>query len=183
MTHWRRLQGALGACLERGRRLCLQRYEKPLFSDADYRLALQKLAATHPHAPLRPQQEAAFAALFAWRDRHARELNTVPRALLPSFLLLQLAQRLPETAGEVRRSPFKRRFFTERAQEVRPPIHCPLWSCTCQRKRAGSVTFRLALLGCHAVSGAASALRGMPQHVSTAYGIAARQWHGFGCGQ
>jgi HRDC domain len=63
-----RPQGALGVVLERSRQLCMQLYEKEMFRDDGYREAAERWRLN-----LTAKQLAIFAALYAWRDRVARE--------------------------------------------------------------------------------------------------------------
>lgn len=86
------MQGALGTCLERSRALCLLRYEKPLFAGTDYVAYYEKCGVA-----LQPQQLATFAALYAWRDAKARELDESTAHVLPKRLLLLLSQNMPGT--------------------------------------------------------------------------------------
>lgn len=122
LSLWRRetigggLQGALGMCFERSRQLCLQRYEKPVFCDTDY---LQELQRNARGPQLGAQQLAAFAALFAWRDRVAREVNASTFSVLSRNILTFLAQSLPATVKEVNRCANGNRWVSNRAQEVR----------------------------------------------------------------
>jgi exosome complex exonuclease RRP6 len=92
------MQGALGTCLERSRQICLKRYEKPLFHDADYLSMYRKLGTR-----LTPQQLAVFAALYAWRDSVARSLDQAPHEVVTKRRMLSLAQAMPDTVAAVKR--------------------------------------------------------------------------------
>jgi HRDC domain len=107
-----RMQGALGACLERSRRLTLRLFEKPLFRDSDYLLLYNRLAT-----PLSPDQLAAFAALYAWRDKTARALDDAPHRVLPKWPLLALAQALPKSPRAVQRLAGRRAPHAQAASE------------------------------------------------------------------
>ena len=97
------MQGRLGACYERSRRLCMRLFEKPLFRDSDYLDTYNRLETF-----LRPQQLAAFAAVYAWRDRAARVADDAPHRIMPNATMLYAAQSMPVTAAQVSRLVLRR---------------------------------------------------------------------------
>jgi len=64
--------GALGVTLERSKQLCLQMYEKELFTETSYENVISQLVCT-------PEQLAVFAGQFlpACRNLHQTSLNRV----------------------------------------------------------------------------------------------------------
>ncbi|CAL8468190.1 g7729 [Coccomyxa elongata] len=87
----------LGVVLERSRLLCLQRYEKELFSESAYLDYYRRC-----HERLTREQLAVFAGLYAWRDRTARQRDESTGFVLPKSLLLKLAKRAPCSAHDLR---------------------------------------------------------------------------------
>ncbi|KAK9816813.1 hypothetical protein WJX72_005334 [[Myrmecia] bisecta] len=90
--------GALGTVLERSRRLCLQLYEKELFTETSYLDLYNRCRETNP---LDAEQLAVFAGLFAWRDRIARELDESTGYVMSRNTLLKLATRMPSSPKEL----------------------------------------------------------------------------------
>lgn len=75
---------------ERGREICLKRYEKPPFSDTSHLSVLRKSRSTFS-----PKQMFAFRELYAWRDSISRELDESVGYVLPNNLMIRIAQYLP----------------------------------------------------------------------------------------
>jgi exosome complex exonuclease RRP6 len=92
------VQNALGLCLERSRQLCLQLYEKPLLTDRSHIDVYYSF-----RVQLSPQQLSVLAAVYAWRDRMARELDDGPSRIIPKSVLLALAQAMPTSPPAVQR--------------------------------------------------------------------------------
>eukprot|EP00163_Fabomonas_tropica_P020027 TRINITY_DN351_c0_g1_i1.p1 TRINITY_DN351_c0_g1~~TRINITY_DN351_c0_g1_i1.p1 ORF type:complete len:909 (+),score=249.30 TRINITY_DN351_c0_g1_i1:264-2729(+) len=81
---------------ERSKQLCLLKYEKELINQSSWR----KLYNKH-NQQFNPSQCRVFAALFAWRDNLARQLDESTGYLVPNWLLFHLAQASPTTSREV----------------------------------------------------------------------------------
>lgn len=71
--------------LRKSKELCLQRYEKPLFTPNAYVGAIETL-----NLLLTPQQSNVFAALFEWRDRVGREQDESVGYVLPKHVLIKV---------------------------------------------------------------------------------------------
>ncbi|NWX43188.1 EXOSX protein, partial [Steatornis caripensis] len=76
---------------QRSKDICLKKYIKPLFSDESY-LELYRRQKKN----LNTQQLAAFRLLFAWRDKMARQEDESTGYVLPSHMLLKIAEELPK---------------------------------------------------------------------------------------
>ncbi|KAA6429127.1 MAG: exosome component 10-like [Trebouxia sp. A1-2] len=87
--------GALGVTLERSKQLCLQMYEKELFTETSHEHAMGQLVCT-------PEQLAVFAGLYAWRDRIARAEDESTGYVLSRNLLQKLAMQMPTSASKVK---------------------------------------------------------------------------------
>ncbi|CAD7701296.1 unnamed protein product [Ostreobium quekettii] len=90
--------GALGTVLERSRILCLQRYEKPLLNEFSYLSILKREAEG-----LNEVQEMVAAALYAWRDATARDLDESAGFVLSKKVLVKLAVALPDNVKQVQK--------------------------------------------------------------------------------
>lgn len=75
---------------ERGREICLKRYEKPPFSDRSHLSVLRKSRST-----FNAKQMYAFKELYAWRDSISRELDESVGYVLPNNLMIRIAEYLP----------------------------------------------------------------------------------------
>lgn len=75
---------------ERGREICLRRYEKPPFSDTSHLSILRKSRST-----FNARQMFAFKELYAWRDAISRELDESVGYVLPNNLMIRIAEYLP----------------------------------------------------------------------------------------
>lgn len=75
---------------ERGREICLKRYEKPPFSDKSHLSVLRKSRST-----FNAKQMYAFKELYAWRDTISRELDESVGYVLPNNLMIRIAEYLP----------------------------------------------------------------------------------------
>eukprot|EP00750_Incisomonas_marina_P028406 INCI6706.1.p1 GENE.INCI6706.1~~INCI6706.1.p1 ORF type:complete len:1042 (-),score=174.53 INCI6706.1:1639-4764(-) len=82
------------AVLDRSRDLCLQRYEKPIFTPTSYQLVLSRR-----NQVLSPSHERIFAALYQWRDSIARQEDESTGYVLPTDSMLQLATKAPTNMG------------------------------------------------------------------------------------
>jgi ribonuclease D len=121
------LQGALGTALERSRQLCMHLYEKPLFTAAGPTSTyIQHYNAIH--VQLNQKQQAAFAALVAWRDVTCRKLDEGIGRMMPKWLLVALSQKLPQTAAEVSRLA-KKLIAKEYSKEV--CLQCDFLNFSC----------------------------------------------------
>lgn len=76
--------------LDNSRHLCLKRYEKPICTPTSYQLVLSRR-----NQVLSPAHERIFAALYAWRDRIARQEDESTGYVLPTDSMLQLATKAP----------------------------------------------------------------------------------------
>eukprot|EP00899_Mesostigma_viride_P029171 jgi/Mesvir1/9439/Mv09836-RA.2 len=83
--------------LRRSRDICLQLYEKPLFTETSYLELYRKSGGR-----LSDVQLAVFAGLFAWRDAKARAEDEGLQYVLPNHVLFSLAKALPSSLGGVR---------------------------------------------------------------------------------
>ncbi|KAL4436780.1 hypothetical protein ABPG75_003919 [Micractinium tetrahymenae] len=92
-------RGSLATVLERSRRLCLQQYEKEVFTPVAFMELVSKLNATLTDAQL-----SVFAALYEWRDRVSRELDESTGYVLSRAQLLKLAQALPKTVADIHKT-------------------------------------------------------------------------------
>ncbi|BDA42121.1 probable exosome component 10 at N-terminal half [Coccomyxa sp. Obi] len=90
-------KSCLGVVLERSRLLCLQRYEKELFSESAYLDYYRRC-----HERLTREQLAVFAGLYAWRDRTARQRDESVGFVLPKSQILKLAKRAPSSVHDLR---------------------------------------------------------------------------------
>ncbi|EDQ87070.1 uncharacterized protein MONBRDRAFT_33488 [Monosiga brevicollis MX1] len=86
----------LRAVYQRSKELCLQRYEKPFYSQATAEDALNRMSRS-----LVPSAVELFMALHAWRDQVARDEDESPRYVLPDHMLLELASRAPTETGQI----------------------------------------------------------------------------------
>lgn len=75
---------------ERGRDICLKRYEKPPFSDTSHLSVLRKSRST-----FNAKQMFAFKELYAWRDSISRDLDESVGYVLPNNLMIRIAEYLP----------------------------------------------------------------------------------------
>lgn len=75
---------------ERGKELCLKRYEKPQFSDTSHLSVLRKSRSTFT-----ARQMLAFKEMYAWRDRISRDLDESVGYVLPNNLMIRIAEYLP----------------------------------------------------------------------------------------
>lgn len=75
---------------ERGREICLKRYEKPPFSEKSHLSVLKKSRST-----FNAKQMYAFKELYAWRDSISRELDESVGYVLPNNLMIRIAEYLP----------------------------------------------------------------------------------------
>lgn len=80
----------LTAVYERGREICLKKYEKPSFSETSHLSVLKKCRST-----FNAKQMYAFKELFAWRDSISRELDESLGYVLPNNLMIRIAEYLP----------------------------------------------------------------------------------------
>ena len=155
------LQGALGTTLERSRQLCMQLYEKPLFSPTATYIQYYEASGVC----LTQQQQAAFAALVAWRDVMCRQLDEGIGRMMPKWLLVALSQQLPQTPVAVGKLVKPNLAAREYIKEVRifclyrlyprrltgvikraPACRCSLpWSCGQSSER---VAMRLSCADC-----------------------------------
>ncbi|KAL0022885.1 hypothetical protein WJX77_003651 [Trebouxia sp. C0004] len=109
--------GALGVTLERSKQLCLQMYEKDLFTETSYENVMSQLVCT-------PEQLAVLAGLYAWRNRIARAEDESTGYVLSRNLLQKLAMQMPTSARKVksfcntRSAPLVLKHSTEVAQVV-----------------------------------------------------------------
>lgn len=114
------VQGALGTALERSRQLCMQLYEKPLFSPTTTYIQYYEASGVC----LNQEQRAAFAALVAWRDVMCRQLDESIGRLMPKWLLVSLSQQLPKTHDAVGKLVTKKVVAGEYIKEVRVLCVC-----------------------------------------------------------
>lgn len=85
----------LKSCLDRSRYLCMQAYDKPRVDEHSAR----KLYERHERvSPLDPMQQQVFRHLFYWRDGVAREEDESERYVLPTHMMLSIAEKLPTTS-------------------------------------------------------------------------------------
>ncbi|KAI8517164.1 Exosome component 10 [Branchiostoma belcheri] len=77
--------------LERSRQVCLQRYQKLLYTEDSYLNLLQKHKKT-----FNSQQLHAVRLLYRWRDTVARQEDESTGYILPNHMLLVLAEALPK---------------------------------------------------------------------------------------
>ncbi|DBB10844.1 TPA: hypothetical protein ACH3X3_007317 [Trebouxia sp. C0006] len=109
--------GGLGVTLERSKQLCLQMYEKELFTETSYENVISQLVCT-------PEQLAVFAGLYGWRDRIARAEDESTGYVLSRSLLQKLAMQMPTSASKVksfcntRSAPLVLKHSTEVAQVI-----------------------------------------------------------------
>ncbi|VVC94326.1 unnamed protein product [Leptidea sinapis] len=75
---------------ENSKALCLIRYEKPVVTDEKIIKSYEKTKKT-----FNARQLHALKYLYKWRDTQARELDESPEYLLPSHMLMALAEKLP----------------------------------------------------------------------------------------
>lgn len=75
---------------ERGREICLKRYEKPPYSDKSHLSVLRKSRST-----FNAKQMYAFKELYAWRDAISRQLDESVGYVLPNNLMIRIAEYLP----------------------------------------------------------------------------------------
>lgn len=78
------------AVYERGKEICLKRYEKPPFSNTSHLSVLRKSRST-----FNAKQMFAFKELYAWRDSISRELDESVGYVLPNNLMIRIAEYLP----------------------------------------------------------------------------------------
>lgn len=83
-------QDLLRSVYERGRDICLKRYEKPPFSDTSHLSVLRKSRST-----FNAKQMFAFRELYSWRDAISRELDESVGYVLPNNLMIRFAEYLP----------------------------------------------------------------------------------------
>lgn len=74
-------------------------YEKPLFSPTTTYIQVYDTLGVQLNQP----QQAALAALVAWRDVMCRQLDEGIGNMMPKWLLQALSQKLPQTPAEVGR--------------------------------------------------------------------------------
>ncbi|XP_071507296.1 exosome complex component 10-like [Diadema antillarum] len=86
----------LRAVLDSSTRICLQRYEKPLFNSGSHIAALKKNRKV-----FNKKQLYAFKKLFAWRDSVARQEDESTGYVLPLHMMYQIAEILPKDQGGV----------------------------------------------------------------------------------
>ncbi|KAL2923961.1 Protein RRP6-like 2 [Bienertia sinuspersici] len=77
--------------------VCVQMYEKPVFSNLTSYLHLHGLA----EANLDAKQLGVVAVLYRWRDQVARKEDESTGYVLPNKLLLEIARRLPLNKTEL----------------------------------------------------------------------------------
>lgn len=75
---------------ERGREICLKRYEKPQFTETSHLSVLRKSRST-----FNAKQMFAFKELYAWRDSISRELDESVGYVLPNNLMIRICEYLP----------------------------------------------------------------------------------------
>lgn len=80
----------LKSVFERGKEICLKRYEKPPFSDSSHLGVLRKSRST-----FNAKQMFAFKEMYAWRDSISRELDESVGYVLPNNLMIRIAEYLP----------------------------------------------------------------------------------------
>lgn len=81
---------ALKNVFERGKEICLKRYEKPSFSDKSHLSVLRK-----SRSAFNAKQMFAFKEMYAWRDYISRELDESVGYVLPNNLMIRIAEYLP----------------------------------------------------------------------------------------
>eukprot|EP01040_Poterioochromonas_malhamensis_P002464 gene2464-2620_t len=86
------------------RKLCLQRYEKPLFDPLGYK----KLFQTSVHSKYIPKfeelnalQESTLSMLWNWRDEHARKEDESYEFIMSSAELLRLGVKIPQSIDQL----------------------------------------------------------------------------------
>ncbi|KAH9330725.1 hypothetical protein KI387_002833, partial [Taxus chinensis] len=93
----------------RSRDICLQLYEKERLTETSY-LHLYGLQEEN----FSPEQLAAVAGLYEWRDGIARTEDESTGYILPNKVLLQIAKRMPKKIDELRSFVKGRHSFVER---------------------------------------------------------------------
>ncbi|XP_068094867.1 exosome complex component 10 isoform X2 [Hyperolius riggenbachi] len=76
---------------QKSKELCLKRFVKPLYTEDSY-LELYQRQKKH----LNTQQLVAFRLLYAWRDKMARQEDESTGYVMPSHMLLKIAEELPK---------------------------------------------------------------------------------------
>ncbi|XP_030835176.1 exosome component 10 [Strongylocentrotus purpuratus] len=86
----------LRAVLDQSTRICVQRYNKPIFTNDSHVTAFQKNRKI-----FNKKQMHAFKKLFAWRDSLARQEDESTGYILPMHMLFQIAEILPKDQGGI----------------------------------------------------------------------------------
>lgn len=93
------------AVLAGSKRLCLNRYAKPVFDPLGYQalVALDKqvIKATNGHAQLTPAQESVLAALWDWRDATARAEDESVTFIMANSEMIRLSLSIPRSIDSV----------------------------------------------------------------------------------
>lgn len=84
--------------LERSRRVCLQLYQRELWTEQSYLDLLVQYQLT----TFQKEQVAVFAALAQWRDETARRLDESLGFVMSKALLSKLAKEMPTTLKDIR---------------------------------------------------------------------------------
>ncbi|XP_030517572.1 protein RRP6-like 2 [Rhodamnia argentea] len=101
--------GALVEVYKRSYDLCMQLYEKDLWTDTSY-LSIYGLQG----AGFNAQQVAVVAGLYEWRDLVARGEDESTGYILPNKTLLEIAKQMPVTTGKLLRLVKSRHPYVER---------------------------------------------------------------------
>ncbi|WOK91587.1 protein RRP6-like 2 isoform X1 [Canna indica] len=94
---------------KRSSEICMQLYEKELFTDTSY-LNIYGLS----DADFNSKQLAVASGLFQWRDNIARTEDEGTGYILPNKTLLEIARQIPLTSGKLRRLVKSKHPFVER---------------------------------------------------------------------
>lgn len=80
----------LRSVFQKGKEICLKRYEKPPFSEKSHLSVLKK-----SRIPFNAKQMYALREMYAWRDRIGRELDESVGFVLPNSMMMRIAEALP----------------------------------------------------------------------------------------
>ncbi|XP_063965513.1 exosome complex component 10-like [Lytechinus pictus] len=86
----------LRAVLDQSKRICMQHYNKPIFTDSSHVIAFNKNRKT-----FNKKQMHAFKKLFGWRDSIARQEDESTGYVLPTHMMFQIAEILPKDQGGI----------------------------------------------------------------------------------
>ena len=90
--------GALGVVLERSRQISMQLYEKELLREDSFLTLYAKISKNFDD-----RQLSVFSALYAWRDKVAREQDESLGYIMSRAHLISLSECLPITVAELSR--------------------------------------------------------------------------------